>query len=130
NYRVGGNGAAFLWWRGELPGVGEEVFEFYVDELMTKAVRDRNGIYCHPKAPKEAPIWIDVAFGVTPFLLFCGLRMNREDCVEEAWAQTRKMVLALRVAETGLVNQAINFRGAGHRSADHWSRGNGWALLA
>jgi Predicted unsaturated glucuronyl hydrolase involved in regulation of bacterial surface properties, and related proteins len=129
NYHIGGNGAAYLWWKGELTEESEK-FAYYVDELMTKAPRDRNGICCHPRAPQEEMIWIDVAFAVTPFLLFCGLKMNRPDCIDEAWAQTRKMVATLRVAETGLVNQAINFRGVGHRSADHWSRGNGWAMLA
>lgn len=130
NYRVGGNGAAFLWWRDELPEADEATFAPYVDELLHRAVRDRNGICSHPNAPQDEKIWIDVAFAVTPFLLFCGLKMNRADCVDEAWAQTRKLVLALRVPATGLVNQAINFRGAGHRSQDHWSRGNGWAILA
>lgn len=130
NYRVGGNGAAYLWWKGELPEADEATFAPYIDELMTKAVRDRDGIYCMPAAPEAEKIWIDVAFAVTPFLLFCGLKLNRADYIDEAWAQTRKLVTRLLVAETGLVNQAINFRGEGHRSADHWSRGNGWAILA
>lgn len=130
NYRVGGNGAAFLWWRGELPDTEAAVFTPYIDELLNQAVRDRNGIYCHPNAPKDEKIWIDVAFAVTPFLLFCGLKLGRADCVDEAWAQTRKMVATLRDPANGLVNQAINFRGPGHRTQDHWSRGNGWAILA
>lgn len=130
NYRVGGNGAAFLWWLGALPEAGEETFTPFIDEMMHRAARDRNGVYCHPDAPQDEKIWIDVAFAVTPFLLFCGLKLGRSDCIDEAWAQTRKMVGRLRVAGTGLVNQAINFRGAGHRTGDHWSRGNGWAILA
>lgn len=130
NYRVGGNGAAYLWWQGAFPDVGEATFAPYLDELLHKAVRDRNGIYCHPSAPEEEKIWIDVAFAVTPFLLFCGLKLNRVDLIDEAWAQTRKMVELLRVPETGLVNQAINYRGPGHRTGDYWSRGNGWAILA
>jgi unsaturated rhamnogalacturonyl hydrolase len=130
NYRVGGNGAAFLWWRGELPGATEATFAPYIDELMTKAPRDRNGVFCMPGCPEKEMIWIDVAFAVTPFLLFCGLKLNREDCIDEAWAQTRKLVETLRDPANGLVNQAINIRGAGHRTSDHWSRGNGWAILA
>lgn len=130
NYRIGGNGAAFLWWLGELPDVDEAVFTRCVDQLLHEAVRDRNGVYCMPACPAEEKIWIDVAFAVTPFLLFCGLKLDRADCIDEAWAQTRKMIEALRVPETGLVNQAINFRGAGHRTNDHWSRGNGWGIFA
>lgn len=130
NYRAGGNGAAFLWWRGELPEADEATFAPFIDELRHQAVRDRNGIYCHPNAPQEEKIWIDEAFAVTPFLLFCGLKLNRADCLDEAWAQTRKLVEALRDPANGLVNQAINFRGRGHRTSDHWSRGNGWAILA
>lgn len=130
NYRVGGNGAAFLWWRDELPGADEATFAPYIDELLHQAARDRDGIYCMPGAPEEEKIWIDVAFAVTPFLLFCGLRLGRDDCIEESWSQTCKLVDRLHVPATGLVNQAINFHAAGHRSRDHWSRGNGWAILA
>lgn len=130
NYRVGGNGAAYLWWKDALPEVSEATFAPYIDELLHRAPRDRNGVYCRPVDPAEEKIWIDAAFAVTPFLLFCGLKLDRADCINEAWAQTRKLVEALRVSETGLVNQAINFCGRGHRSADHWARGNGWALLA
>lgn len=130
NYRVGGNGAAYLWWKGALPEVAEDTFTPYIDQLLHQAPRDRNGVYCRPADSAEEKIWIDAAFAVTPFLLFCGLKLNRADCINEAWAQTRKLVEALRVPATGLVNQAINFRGSGHRSADHWARGNGWALLA
>ncbi|MFA6962702.1 MAG: glycoside hydrolase family 88 protein [Opitutaceae bacterium] len=130
NYRVGGNGAAFLWWQGALPEADEQTFEPFIDELLHKAVRDRNGIYCMPGAPQEEKIWIDVAFAVTPFLLFCGLKLDRTDCIDEAWSQTRKLVTMLRDPTNGLMNQAMNFGGAGHRTGDHWSRGNGWAILA
>lgn len=130
NYRAGGNGAAFLWWQGALPEADEATFAPYIDELLHQAPRDRNGVYCHPGDPAAEKIWIDLAFAVSPFLLFCGLKLNRADCLDEAWAQTRKLVEALRDPANGLVNQAINFRGAGHRTGDHWSRGNGWAILA
>lgn len=130
NYRVGGNGAAFLWWQGELPEAEEGTFAPYVDELLHQAVRDRNGVYCHPNDPAAEKIWIDLAFAVSPFLLFCGLKLGRADCLDEAWAQTRKLVTSLLDPASGLVNQALNFRGAGHRTGDHWSRGNGWAILA
>lgn len=129
NYLVGGNGAAYLWWKGELPDATEEIFAPYVDQLMNQAPRDRFGVFCRPIDPENEKIWIDVVFAVVPFLLFCGLKMNRADLVDEAWAQTRTMIERLIVPETGLVNQAINFHGAGHRTNDHWSRGNGWAMI-
>ncbi len=130
NYRSGGNGAAYLWWKGELPAASADNFTPYIDELLHQAPRDNNGILCHPAFPNDGKIFIDIAFAVTPFLLYCGLAMQRDDLISRAWTETRLLVDALAVEETGLVNQAINYRGPGHRTEDHWSRGNGWAIHA
>jgi unsaturated rhamnogalacturonyl hydrolase len=130
NYLVGGNGAAFLWWKDELPGADADLFLPYIDEVLHQAARDRDGILCHPEAPAGEKVWIDVAFGVSPFLLFCGLKLGRADCIDEAWAQTRKLCAVLRDPEVGLMHQAKNFHVRGRLTGDHWSRGNGWGLLA
>lgn len=130
NYRCGGNGAAYLWWKGELPEASEKSFLPYIEELIGQAPRDRKGILCHRGDPESEKIWIDTAFAVTPFLLYCGLAFERDDWISQAWKETRLLIEALLVPETGLLNQAINFDGPGHRSGDHWSRGNGWAVHA
>ncbi|MBC2603361.1 glycoside hydrolase family 88/105 protein [Puniceicoccus vermicola] len=129
NYLCGGNGAAWLLWRGKLPEV-EEAARQYAEQIMNEAPRDNAGILCHPNNPEEQKIWIDVAFAVSPFLLFTGLALGNDDYLEEAFQQTAKMVKAFHREDTGLVIQAHNFSGAGHKTEDHWSRGNGWAALA
>lgn len=129
NYLCGGNATAWMLYQGVLPEARETVAR-HVRETLDNSPRAASGIFCHPRHPGEDVIWIDVAFGVSPFLLFAGLALGDERCVEEACQQTAKMVDTFRVPETGLVNQSLNMRGPGHRSQDHWSRGNGWAALA
>jgi len=75
-------------------------------------------------------IWIDAAFAVTPFLLFAGLAFEEDAYIEEAFQQTCKMVETLTDPENGLLHQARGFSGPGVLSQDHWSRGNGWGMLA
>lgn len=130
NYRCGGNGSAYLWWKGELPAANQSHYQPFIEELITQAPRDSRGILCHPKSPEDGKVFIDIAFAVTPFLLYCGLALEREDLIHSAWVETRNFLEALTVPQTGLVNQAINYRGPGHRTQDHWSRGNGWAMHA
>lgn len=129
-YRSGGSGSAYLWWKDALPNADASVYEPYIEELLNAAPRDTNGVLCHPKEPEAGKIFIDIAFAVVPFLLYCGLKLERDDLIHQAWTETKNFMEALRVPETGLVNQAINYCGPGHRSEDHWSRGNGWAAHA
>ncbi len=129
NYFCGGNATAWLFYKGHLPEAKEAVRR-YAEQIMNEAPRDPNGILCHPAKPEEYIIWIDVAFAVTPFLLFAGLALENDDYIEEAYQQTAKMVRTFYIPETGLLIQSHNMRGPGHRSQDHWSRGNGWAAYA
>ncbi len=128
NYFCGGNGSAFLFWQGKLPEA-EAALHHYAEDAMTAAPRDDQGIFCMPRTD-QPKIWIDMAFAVTPFLLFCGLAFNRDDYIEEAFQQSYKMVQILRDPENDLLHQARGFTGPGIISQDHWSRGNGWGLLA
>ncbi|WP_088179310.1 glycoside hydrolase family 88/105 protein [Geminisphaera colitermitum] len=130
NYLCGGNPSAFLWWQGCLPQANTALFESHVEQIMRTAPRDPNGLLCHPIDPHLGRIFIDIAFAITPFLLFCGRALDRDDLIHEAWRQTRGYVERLRNPANGLLHQAINFRGPGHCTQDHWSRGNGWGLLA
>jgi unsaturated rhamnogalacturonyl hydrolase len=128
NYYCGGNGAAFLFWQGKLPEA-EVVLRQAAEDTLQNARRDENGIFCMPRA--EGPkIWIDVAFAVTPFLLFAGLAFQEDAYIEEAFQQTCKMVEIFRDPENELLHQARGFTAPGVLSQDHWSRGNGWGILA
>lgn len=129
NYLCGGNGAAYLLWKGLLPEVAERA-RFYAEHFVNEAPKDPDGIVCMPAVPEMHKVWIDSAFAVTPFLLFTGLALNEEKYVEEAYQQTAKMVRLFLDPENGLLHQSKNFRGLlpGNISEDHWSRGNGWGI--
>jgi unsaturated rhamnogalacturonyl hydrolase len=130
NYLCGGNGAAFLFWRGHLPEVADHVRQC-ADQILHGAPRSREGIVTMPSAAGTDKIWIDAAFAVSPFLLFAGVAFQDERCITEAIDQALKPVALLRNPANGLVHQARGFSSKpGAISEDHWSRGNGWALLA
>ncbi len=129
NYFCGGAGTAYLLWRGHLPEAREEVRR-YAEQILHEAPRDHQGILKMPRDPSRNLVWIDVAFAVTPFLVFAGLALGEERYLEEAFQQTARMVRLLRNPENGLFHQGINFNGPGKISEDHWSRGNGWGAFA
>ncbi len=127
NYYCGGNGAAWLYLHGRLPEAENDIRK-QTEKTMKEAPRDHYGIFSHPRHTER--IWIDVAFAVTPFLLYAGRAFEEDRCIEEAWQQTAKMVRQFRDPENGLLHQARGFNGAGNYSQDHWSRGNGWGIFA
>lgn len=129
NYYCGGNASAWLFYRGQL-SEHEATITQYAEQLMNEAPRDDDDVFCRVKDSGLREIWIDIAFAVTPFLLFTGLKLGRDDYVEEAFQQTAKMVQIFRLPDTGLLVQSRNIRSEGHMSEDHWSRGNGWGALA
>jgi unsaturated rhamnogalacturonyl hydrolase len=129
NYRCGGNATAYLLWQGRLPEAADGA-RYYAEEILNDAPRSPEGILCKIDSPAAHKIWIDVAFAVTPFLIYTGLALDEERYVEEGFQQTAKMVNLLRDPANRLLNQSFNFRHPGHRSQDHWSRGNGWGILA
>lgn len=129
NYRCGGNATAYLLHEGHLPEASE-IARRYAEEIMNDAPRAPDGILCKINDPAAHKVWIDVAFAVSPFLLYTGLALEDERYVEEGVQQTAKMVNLLRDPANGLLNQSVNFRRPGHRSQDHWSRGNGWGIFA
>ena len=128
NYYCGGNGSAFLYWQGKLPEA-EGVLRHAAEDTLHNARRDEDGIFCMPRA-EGSRIWIDVAFAVTPFLLYTGLAFGEDAYIEEAFQQTYKMVEILRNPANELLHQARGFTAPGVLSQDHWSRGNGWGILA
>ncbi|WFB35975.1 glycoside hydrolase family 88 protein [Kiritimatiellota bacterium B12222] len=128
NYRCGGNATAWMLYKGLCPEA-EETVRFYADEILNDAPKDENGIL--QRIFGEAGcIWIDVAFAVTPFMIYTGMALGEEKYIEEGVQQTFKMVDIFRNAETGLLHQSRGFRGELKLSEDHWSRGNGWGAYA
>ncbi len=129
NYNCGGNAAAWLHYQGELPEASEAL-RHYAEQIMREAPRSAEGIICHPEFPDEGVVWIDIAFAISPFLLYTGLALNEPAYVEEAYLQTTKLTDLLENDETGLFFQCKNTLSPGHLTEDHWSRGNGWGAFA
>ncbi len=128
NYLCGGNASAAALFHGLAPEARELVAA--QAEAFLTAPRDRDGIVCRPDTPAQEKIWIDSAWAVSPFALHAGLALDRPDLVDEAVFQTLTMVEVLRDPDGGLLHQGRGFQGPGVLSQDHWSRGNGWAVLA
>jgi unsaturated rhamnogalacturonyl hydrolase len=129
NYLCGGNAAAYLLWKGLLPEA-EAAVRCYAQQILNDAPRDGDGVLSHPRFPGENRIWIDVAFTVTPFLLYAGRALNEPSYIDEAFQQVAKMIRVFRDPANGLLHQSRGFNGPGMLSEDHWSRGNGWGAYA
>jgi unsaturated rhamnogalacturonyl hydrolase len=127
NYFCGGNGTAYLYWMGQFPEA-EATVRHYAEDFFA-APCAANGIVCVPNADREK-LWIDAAFAVTPFMLFAGLAFGEERYIVAGFEQIDKMYRLFRDPENGLLHQALGVSGPDIMSQDHWSRGNGWGLLA
>lgn len=129
SYHCGGNGTAWLLYKGEYPESEKAVHEC-ARKLVEEHRRTPEGIFTMPKGYSQNLLWIDTAFAVTPFLAYAGLYFNKPEWVEEAYFQIKQMYQMLIDPACGLLHQAIHFSGPGVRSQDHWSRGNGWGIIA
>lgn len=131
SYRIGGIPRAYQLYRGHMTDRRTRLLvEEYADEMM-RAPRDEAGILCHPKSGAAAGLlWIDVAMAATPYLLFSGLGLGRKDLIDEAAKQAFSMYEVFTDSTTGLLHQCRGFLGRGVYSTDHWSRGNGWGIIA
>lgn len=129
NYFCGGNGAAYLFWKGLLPEAEKGILQRAAEQ--DKQPRDRDGLFSFPKfGPQSQHIWIDTIFAVTPFYLYAGLALENRDWIDEAVDQSLGHYKVLLNKDTGLLHQSREFAGPGKLSDDHWSRGNGWGLHA
>lgn len=128
NYFVGGNASAAALFHGLEPAARAPV-EREANAFL-KAPRERAGLVCLPGKPEREMVWIDAAWAVTPFALHAGLALNRADLIDEACHQTLGMIALFRDPANGLLHQSRGFVGPDQLSTDHWSRGNGWGLLA
>lgn len=129
SYQSGGNGSAYLYYLGKLPEARHQLLAS-AEELVRDHVRDADGIFAMPNKERNDMIWIDSAYPVVPFLTWIGLAEDRQDLLDEAADQMRKMYRVLLDPTCGLLHQARGFAEPGRLTEDHWSRGNGWAILA
>ena len=129
NYLIGGNGAAYLLWQGRLPEA-EAVVRRHARMILEEAARSRDGIVTRPDKRGTEAIFIDAAFAICPFLAFAGRALGEPALIDEALGQIRKLFAILRDPENGLLHQARGFSNRDQVTEDHWSRGNGWGLLA
>jgi unsaturated rhamnogalacturonyl hydrolase len=129
NYLVGGNGTAFLFRHGHLPEAAEAVRR-QARVMMTESPRSHDGILTRPDKRGTDAVFIDAAFAVCPFLACAGRALQELAWLEEAFQQANRLFALLRNPANGLLHQARGFSQPGTITGDHWSRGNGWGLLA
>lgn len=129
SYEAGGNGAAYLLYLNKSETLREQVAE-YAEKMVKNQKRSTDNLMTAPWLPDSLdPVFIDVAFAVTPYLLYSGLALNKPDYIDYAVYQTTGLFRVL-ADPNGLLHQGRGFRAKGTVSQDNWSRGNGWGALA
>ena len=129
SYEVGGSGAALLRWRGGAPELDHAVADA-AKRMMESQKRSSEGLLIPPWVVAEKDqVFIDVAFAVTPFMLYAGLAEKNDRYIDFAIFETLELVRILRDTQTGLLHQGRGFQGLGVVSQDNWSRGNGWGAM-
>ncbi len=129
SYEVGGSGAALLRWQGVAPELERAVADAAM-RMMEKQKRSSEGLLVPPWTIAEKDqVFIDVAFAVTPFMLYAGLAEKNDRYVDLAVFETLELFRILRDGRSGLLHQGRGFQGLGVVSEDNWSRGNGWGAV-
>lgn len=128
SYEAGGSGAAYLLYLKKSDALREQVAE-YADKMMQHQKRSSEGLMTASWLPDSLdPVFIDVAFAATPYLLYSGLALNKPEYIDMAVYQ---MVGLLRILDdpNGLIHQGRGIRVKNVISQDNWSRGNGWGAV-
>jgi rhamnogalacturonyl hydrolase YesR len=130
SYEAGGSGAAYLSWKEVASSLDVQVIDA-ADRMMKHQKRLSNKLMTskHVKMELEQ-VFIDVAFAVSPYLLYAGLKLNNPGYIDFAVFETLEIFRILRDKDTKLLHQGIGFQGLGKISEDNWSRGNGWGAFA
>ena len=132
-YRFGGNATAFMVARGLMPEAEVTLLKS-AEMLCTQQPRNKEGIFEWPQRPNQPEwhdfIWIDSVFGVCPFLLWAGKVFDRQEFIDESVKQMLGHHRRLFDPALKLYFQAFNAWGSGILTPGHWSRGEGWGLLA
>ncbi len=126
-YRFGGNATAFLLDRGYMPEAKESQI-MSANKLIAEHPRDPDGLYEMPGRPGK--IWIDTVFAVCPFLVWVAGVANEPKFLDEAVHQMTVHHRRLFDPVVKLYHQAFNSNGIRALTPSHWSRGEGWGLLA
>lgn len=128
SYEAGGSGAAYLSWKGAAVKLDSQVLAS-AEKMMKLQKRTSEGLMT-ARSAKGDQVFIDVAFAVTPYLLYAGLKSKNEQYINLAVNETLDLFRILKDGKTGLLHQARGFNGPGKISEDNWSRGNGWGAFA
>ena len=130
SYEAGGSGAAYLVWKGKAPTLESHV-QATASKMFASQRRTHDGLMTAKFAGEGSElVFIDVAFAVTPFLLYAGLASGNQEYIDFAVFETLEMFKILKDDATGLIHQARGFNGRGNFSEDNWSRGIGWGAFA
>jgi rhamnogalacturonyl hydrolase YesR len=127
SYEAGGSGSAYLSWKGATDKLDSQVAAA-AGKMMTQQNRTPDGLMTVKSMTHQ--MFIDVAFAVTPYLLYSGLKFNKPEQVDYAVFHTLESFRILKDEKTGLIHQGRGFQGEGKISEDNWSRGNGWGAFA
>lgn len=129
SYKAGGSGAAYLDYLRKTDQLSEQV-RSHADKMFREQKRSSEGILTANWAKDSLDqIFIDIAFAVTPYLLYSGLRYDKPEYVDAAVFETLELFKILQ-DPNGLIHQARGFTGLNIISEDNWSRGNGWGAFA
>lgn len=128
SYKAGGSGAAYLAYLKKSDVLTEQV-AMYADKMVKSQKRSSEGILTANWAKDSLDqVFIDMAFAVTPYLLYSGLALNKPEYIDQAVFETLALANVLKDAN-GLLHQGRGFQGRGVISQDNWSRGNGWGAF-
>jgi rhamnogalacturonyl hydrolase YesR len=130
SYEFGGTGAAYTFYKKRDELLRKQI-ETGADKMFKEQWRSSEGLMTSNgfKGDSLDRVFIDVAFAVTPFLLYSGLSLNKPEYVDFAVFETLELFKILKDSN-GLVHQGRGFQGKGIISEDNWSRGNGWGAYA
>lgn len=131
SYQVGGQAAAYLAYKGRedlLPAVRENAAYMWENQFRTS---DNFMTGNKQKDRFRDAVWIDLAFAVTPYMLYAGLATDNEEYIEYAADYSLRLYRLFYDEATGLVFQARAFNNLadGQISTDNWSRGQGWLSM-
>lgn len=128
SYEAGGSGAAYLTYLKKSTALTEQVAEF-ADKMVKNQKRSSEGILTANWIKDSLDqVFIDMAFAVTPYLLYSGLALDKPEYVDLAVFETLELFKILK-DPNGLIHQGRGFQGKGIVSQDNWSRGNGWGAF-
>jgi rhamnogalacturonyl hydrolase YesR len=128
SYEAGGSGAAYLAWKG-VTNVLDSQVAATAAKMMQLQKRSPEGLMT-AGFTKDDQVFIDIAFAVTPYFLYSGLKLNNKEYIDFAVFETLGLFRILKDQQTGLLHQARGFKGVGTLTQDNWSRGNGWGAFA